>query len=76
MPSGALGPYMLVPQDEWVALNEKVERLERVLDTSHTTGQSGRDLAEEFLRHFSPAQHPPGWGHVAFCIEQALESRR
>lgn len=74
--TGATGPYMLVPVAEWEALNDQLTKQTRVLDTSHTTGQAGRDMAEAFLQSFNPAQMPPSWGHVAFCIERALTARR
>lgn len=65
------GPYMLVPPDEYDRLKERVEFLERVVEGS----VGNRAAAEEFIAAFDLSRANE-WGHVSWCIGEALEAKQ
>lgn len=72
--SNITGPFMLVPQAEWDELQRRLRYQSRVLDPSQP--DKGKHSAETFMACYDPARYGDDWGHVAYCLEMALGTRK
>lgn len=62
---------VIVPADEYLAVRSRL----LFEETWWRPDDDGRSGAQAFLAHFD-ASRGGEWGHVAFCIEKAIQQMR